>query len=612
MLYKNIHRTNWGGFLASSKTGGDVFHWCLADGAYHLCSWNAKSGRDSKLYTYESERRPCHIAIDSGGLTVYVADKDDLIRIDVATGEWKCISRETGLRPVCVVSTLRAVICFKQENQQSVLYAVGDMGEIRHLSTVKGRIGDPEGLLIYKGVPLCCTADLSPDEKHLCFVLIDLQSYECSIELLALGAEGTEARRIASCGKAFGHVPHCRFITESSLVFSDYYKGYLSLYLADLEGRTIPFHTVGSDIRYFAVDLKNSAIACEYTVKKTVSTGIAIFRPKSADPQLLRCAPGVNIPLLFNDKENTLLFCHSSAISHSHCRIYHLDTDKEEMALNFSPKGIELPEVISPVQVHLGGDLTAKLYVPSNNASQACRMPVVVWLRGGPTVHGFEDYIPFESWLCLDKFVVLAVNYRGTLGQGQRCITSLLQNGIGDVDVADVIEAIGFCKSLPIIDATRIGLVGVSYGGYLVLEILKRRVEGVVGGFCFAAITDWSVQQRLTAAQQYDQWLLGEVLEPDSERNKRISPIYSIGEVNVPLMVTHGMKDDDVPFEQIRKLAEETSRNRNPWVSYHFYPDEGHGLPAFKNENCIHWHESLEKFLTVHLCPDVDQRKMGC
>jgi len=127
------------------------------------------------------------------------------------------------------------------------------------------------------------------------------------------------------------------------------------------------------------------------------------------------------------------------------------------------------------------------------------------------------------------------------------------------------------------------------------------------GAFVFGAITDWYLQQMYTDVRNYDYWLLGDwVYNRDVNC---ISPIYEIENVKVPVMITHGALDKNVPFEQIKRYISRANALGNRNIMHYFYEDEGHGLPGYKRNNYIHWHRNLVEFMNFYL-KDWDRKEI--
>ncbi len=146
------------------------------------------------------------------------------------------------------------------------------------------------------------------------------------------------------------------------------------------------------------------------------------------------------------------------------------------------------------------------------------------------------------------------------------------------------------------------GFAGRSWGGYLSLRAVTRAVHPFVCGWAGAAIADGEIQQTETEVRYYDYQLLGGFLTDEAvrARAKDRSPIHGIADLKVPLLITHGRKDHDVPFRQIKKFVQAARQCGAPLEEALFF-DEGH---ANKEEaNIVTEYSRILAFFRRHLLP---------
>ena len=212
------------------------------------------------------------------------------------------------------------------------------------------------------------------------------------------------------------------------------------------------------------------------------------------------------------------------------------------------------PEIVS--FTHPDGEpLWAALYRPATpNPERAA----VLHIHGGGyrqfahrgwSVYGYATHLGFLHYLLEQGYTVLDFDYRGSAGFGRDYRTDIARSmGIKDVDGA--VAAAKYLVDQHGIDSTRIGLYGVSYGGFMTLMAQFRYPGVFAAGISRAPVTDW--------AHYSDRWtsrILG-IPHEDPEAYRRSSPIYYAEGLNDALLITHGLVDDNVHFQDTARLIQ--------------------------------------------------------
>jgi dipeptidyl aminopeptidase/acylaminoacyl peptidase len=173
----------------------------------------------------------------------------------------------------------------------------------------------------------------------------------------------------------------------------------------------------------------------------------------------------------------------------------------------------------------------------------------------------------------------------------------------GEKDLQDCVEGKNWLASQTEIDASKIGIMGGSYGGYMTMAALTYTPEEFVVGVNLFGVTNWirtlkSIppwweSQRIALYKE-----LGDPNSIDSVRLKRISPLFHTDKVTKPLIVLQGSKDPRVLQVESDEIVEGVRKNGVP-VEYVLFDDEGHGF--VKKENQIEAYSRILKFLDVYL-----------
>ena len=203
--------------------------------------------------------------------------------------------------------------------------------------------------------------------------------------------------------------------------------------------------------------------------------------------------------------------------------------------------------------------------------------PVILEIHGGPmSLYGWRYYFEFH-WLTAHGYAVVFSNPRGSIGYGHDFCAQIMGKW-GDRDYADVMAALDAALNHdPELDATRLGVAGGSYGGFMVNWILghTQRFQ--------AAITMRSVVNRFSAMGSSDLgWLRvpqygtrpwWEEPKPYWEQ----SPLKYVSNIKTPLLIEHQSEDQRLPIEQGEQLYSALKYLGRP-VRMVIYPGESHGM----------------------------------
>ena len=251
-------------------------------------------------------------------------------------------------------------------------------------------------------------------------------------------------------------------------------------------------------------------------------------------------------------------------------------------------------------QSYDGLEIPALLYKPKS-ASGSRPVPALVWVHGGPGGQSRKGYSPTLQHLVNHGYAVLAVNNRGSSGYG-KTFYHMDDRKHGDVDLKDCVWARRFLESLEWVDSSRVGIIGGSYGGYMVAAALAFEPDVFDVGINIFGVTNW-----LRTLKSIPPWweaqkesLYAEMGDPalDEERLQAISPLFHASNIAKPLLVVQGANDPRVLQVESDELVEAVRKTGVP-VEYVLFPDEGHGFR--KKANRIVASNAYVEFLDLHL-----------
>ena len=229
-----------------------------------------------------------------------------------------------------------------------------------------------------------------------------------------------------------------------------------------------------------------------------------------------------------------------------------------------------------------------QLFLP-NNLRPGEKRPAIVFVHGGPVrqmllgYHYMEVYHLFygvNQWLASQGYIVLSVNYRGGVGYGKSFRTAPNTNARGNAEYQDVLAGGKYLQSRPDVDAKRVGIWGLSYGGLLTAQALARNSDIFAAGVDLAGVH-----------------LYGSDLDPDNLAYKS-SAISEIANWKSPVFLIHGDDDRNVNFAQTVGLVSLLRAHNVPYELM-VQPDDTHETLLYKRWLPL-W-ERMESFLNRHL-----------
>jgi dipeptidyl aminopeptidase/acylaminoacyl peptidase len=195
-------------------------------------------------------------------------------------------------------------------------------------------------------------------------------------------------------------------------------------------------------------------------------------------------------------------------------------------------------------------------------------------------------YSPLIQYLVNHGYVVLGINNRGSSGYGKSFFTADDKKH-GREPLWDCVEGKKYLQTLRFVDGNRVGILGGSYGGYMVLAALAFKPEVFAVGVDIFGVSNWL--RTLKSIPPY--WeaerkaLYAEIGDPqeDEQMLREISPLFHADQIRKPLMVLQGANDPRVIKPESDEIVAAVQKNGVP-VEYVLFPDEGHGFRKTKNE----------------------------
>lgn len=235
-----------------------------------------------------------------------------------------------------------------------------------------------------------------------------------------------------------------------------------------------------------------------------------------------------------------------------------------------------------------GTDLHYKLITPQIEPGR--HYPVFVQVYGGPGAgrqvtaswgNGLHQYLVDKGW------VVFSVDGRGTPDRG-RAFEDPIHKAMGTVEVSDQLDGVTWLKKQPFVDPDRIAVYGWSYGGFMTLKLLQAAPGVFAAGVSGAPVTKWELYDT-----HYTERYLGNPAS-DPAPYARAGALTDATKMADPLLLIHGMADDNVVFENSTALMAELQSAAKPFETM-VYPGQTHRVAG--EGVSVHLWKTIENFL---------------
>lgn len=237
-------------------------------------------------------------------------------------------------------------------------------------------------------------------------------------------------------------------------------------------------------------------------------------------------------------------------------------------------------------------DLYYKLYKP-NNMQPGKKYPVIVRVYGGPhaqLVNNTWQGADITQYMLQQGYIVYQLDNRGSNYRGTAFEFPIYQT-LGQVEVADQVSGVKYLHTLPYVDKERIGVFGHSYGGYMALMTMFKAGDYFKAGVSGAPVTDWMLYD----THYTERYLNHPKVNAAGYQQSSVFPYVS--GLSGPMMIYHGMADDNVLFTNTTKLIK-ALQDEGKLFELMTYPGSKHSMRGKQVK--VHLNTTIIDFFDRH------------
>ncbi len=376
------------------------------------------------------------------------------------------------------------------------------------------------------------------------------------------------------------------FADNETIIFESEVSGYNNLHKIKSDGSGFTKIADGNfTITESAVDTKNKKIyfsankehPYEYFIYETDFDGITLkqLTSEKGDVEDLRIS-----------SDSSHLFYKQSFINKP-AELHYLnlqDYRDKQITNTISPKFTNVdwvvPELITYSNEEDRTTIYAFVYKPKDFNPKK-KYPLICFAHGAGYLQNitygmspYQDNFMVNTFLVSQGFIVLDIDFRGSMGYGKDFRNKTYRN-LGYWEVSDYMSGINYLDKLGMVDRNKVGIYGGSYGGFITQMSVFRHPEFFKAGVTLRGVSDWKIYYK--GNRWYTLARLGEYNNDNAEYYKISSPITYAEDLSVPLLITHGMLDDNVFFQQAAQLTQKLIENKKDFEIM-FYPKENHAF----------------------------------
>jgi dipeptidyl aminopeptidase/acylaminoacyl peptidase len=297
---------------------------------------------------------------------------------------------------------------------------------------------------------------------------------------------------------------------------------------------------------------------------------------------------GTNVAPLWSPDDRHLVYQHTDARNSADLYVADPVANAKPIRLTSSmPASIDKSKLVAPQLIHYPGpdgkSVPAWLFVPPN-LDRSKRHAAIVWIHPDGVNMNYDGWHPdrneavyyeFHQYLLQQGYVVIAPDYRGSIGYGRDWRNDVYMD-VGGNDAKDARLAATYLKTLGYVDPARIGVWGLSYGGFFTLLAITQEPTWFRAAVDVAGVSDYALYYE---DPYHGGWTTSRIGTPEEHPDvyAKAAPMSHVDQIIHPLLVLHGTADVNVPFLHSVMLMDHVLKaGKGNLVEFMVYPGEFH------------------------------------
>jgi dipeptidyl aminopeptidase/acylaminoacyl peptidase len=324
---------------------------------------------------------------------------------------------------------------------------------------------------------------------------------------------------------------------------------------------------------------------------------------------------GTNVSAQWSPDDTRLLYQHTDARMSAELYVATVSPAPAGAPIRLTssmPARVDPSTFVAPELIHYPGpdgkSVPAWLFVPKN-LDRTKQHAAIVWIHPdgvNMNYNGFHPdrneavYYEFHQYLLQQGYVVIAPDYRGSIGYGRDWRNDVYMD-VGGNDAKDARMAYTYLKTLGYVDPARVGVWGLSYGGFFTLLAVTQEPTWFAAAVNVAGVADYALYYE---DPYHGGWTTSRIGTPSEHPDvyAKADPMAHVDRIQHPLLILHGTSDLNVPFIHSVLLVDALLKaGKGSLTTFMVYPGELH----YFDRNFVvrdAW-ERVDAFFGQHLQP---------
>ncbi|MBR5394198.1 MAG: DPP IV N-terminal domain-containing protein [Bacteroidaceae bacterium] len=386
---------------------------------------------------------------------------------------------------------------------------------------------------------------------------------------------------------------------DTKFIYWSWKDGYTHLYLMDTEGRELGQLTSGP---WVVKEIVGFCPATKSAILITKEAGhlqrnIYSLNIKTKKRTLLDNGKGVHQAKLSEDGLWLVDTWQEPDLPRA-CAVTNAKTGKSTLLQKASDPWEEWYQPIFEQGTVLAADGETTLYwrmVKPMDFDPSKKYPAVIYVYGGPHAHCVEaswhwGSRSWDTYMAQKGYIVFSIDNRGSEDRGRDFEQATFRR-LGQIEMQDQMCGVEYLKSLPYVDAERLGVHGWSYGGFMTTSLMLNYPDVFKVGVAGGPVIDWKWYEVMYGERYMD------TPEQNPEGYELTSCINKAKNLKGKLQIIIGMNDPTcVPQHSLQFLNACAEAGTQP--DFYAYPGEGHNMAGHKS---VHLHERITQYFEDYL-----------
>ena len=258
-------------------------------------------------------------------------------------------------------------------------------------------------------------------------------------------------------------------------------------------------------------------------------------------------------------------------------------------------KKFDRPEVKNvSLKADDGTDLYGKIILPTNFDSTK-KYPVIVYLYNGPHLQLITNGYPasgnlWYEYMAQNGYIVFTMDGRGSSNRGLK-FEQAVHNQMGTLELEDQMKGVEYLKSLPYVNADKMGIHGWSYGGFMTTSFMLKKPDVFKVGVAGGPVIDWNMYEIMYT----ERYMSSPQNNPEGYANANL--LDKVGNLKGKLLMIHGAQDDVVVLQHSVNFLK-SAVDKNVQLDYFIYPGHAHNVGG---KDRVHLMQKVTDYFDQHL-----------